>query len=93
MTDLDLDDIQGNTLRGYRMSNVRHFALTFGTTSGAKALLGLLVSGETNQAPQITTAATWSEAPTYCLNVGLTADGLRVLGLPEALMELFPQSA
>jgi hypothetical protein len=27
MTPLDLSDIQGNVLRGYRMPNARHFAL------------------------------------------------------------------
>lgn len=87
---LELADIQGNILRGYRIANVRHFALTFGTTEGAQSLLGLLSSGNGDQAPQVTPATVWDEPPDYCLNIGLTADGLRMLGLSKAIMALFP---
>src|SRR5437867_549294 len=56
---LDLGDIQGFILRGYRMPMVRHFMLTVGVPAKARALLGRLVSGNESEAPQITTAEDW----------------------------------
>src|SRR5206468_9787123 len=83
---LDLADIQGFILRGYRMPMVRHFLLTVGVPAQARALLGRLVSGNEADAPQITTAEDWRvgfapgpadnpadaprRKPDYCLNVG-----------------------
>ena len=45
-TTLDLGDIQGFILRGYRMPMVRHFLLTVAVPAQARALLGRLVSGD-----------------------------------------------
>lgn len=87
---LDLPDIQGNILRGYRMPNARHFALAIGEPGPAAAFLGKLISGDEGQAPQVTTASEWSEKPIYCLNVGVTAAGLGALGLPPSILALFP---
>src|SRR6476619_7849748 len=56
---LDLGDIQGFILRGYRMPMVRHFLLTVGVPVKARELLGRLVSGDESDAPQITTAEDW----------------------------------
>jgi hypothetical protein len=56
---LDLPDIQGFILRGYRMPIVRHFLLTVGVPGQARKLLGRLVSGDESDAPQITTAEDW----------------------------------
>src|SRR5271155_3735618 len=56
---LDLADIQGFILRGYRMPMVRHFLLTVGVPAEARRLLGRLVSGDESDAPQITTAEDW----------------------------------
>src|SRR2546427_13120390 len=56
---LDLGDIQGFILRGYRMPMVRHFLLTVGIPAEARKLLGRLVSGDESDAPQITTAEEW----------------------------------
>src|SRR6266566_328661 len=56
---LDLDDIQGFILRGYRMPMVRHFLLMVGVPAEARKLLGRLVSGDESDAPQITTAEDW----------------------------------
>jgi len=58
-TTLDLSDIQGFILRGYRMPMVRHFLLTVGIPAAARELLGRLVSGDESDAPQITTAEDW----------------------------------
>ena len=56
---LDLADIQGLILRGYRMPMVRHFLLTVGIPAQARRQLGRLVSGDESDAPQITTAEDW----------------------------------
>ena len=56
---LDLADIQGFILRGYRMPMVRHFLLTVGTPAQARRQLGRLVSGDESDVPQITTAEDW----------------------------------
>jgi hypothetical protein len=49
---LDLNDIQGFILRGYKMPMVRHFLLTVGDPATARKLLGRLVSGDETDAPQ-----------------------------------------
>ncbi|MGC2528285.1 MAG: hypothetical protein WA639_11090 [Candidatus Acidiferrum sp.] len=92
---LDLADIQGFILRGYRMPMVRHFLLNVSVPSTARKLLGRLVSGDESDAPQITTAEDWHvgfapgpgddpaqpprRKPDYCLNVGITWPGLIAL--------------
>jgi hypothetical protein len=58
-TTLDLGDIQGFILRGYRMPTVRHFLLTVRVPEAARKLLGRFVSGDESDAPQITTAEDW----------------------------------
>jgi deferrochelatase/peroxidase EfeB len=92
---LDLGDIQGFILRGYRMPMVRHFLLTVGVPAKARELLGRFVSGNESDAPQITTAEDWHVGfepgpednpndvprckPDYCLNVGITWPGMIAL--------------
>src|ERR1700749_3965937 len=56
---LDLRDIQGIILRGYKMPMVRHFLLTIGVPAEARRVVGRLVSGDETDAPQITTAEEW----------------------------------
>jgi deferrochelatase/peroxidase EfeB len=96
---LDLADIQGFILRGYRMPMVRHFLLTVGVPAQARKLLGRLVSGDESDAPQITTAEDWhvgfapgpednpAEAPRrkpdYCLNVAITWPGMIALEIKQ----------
>src|ERR1700757_3032977 len=92
---LDLEDIQGLILRGYKMPMVRHFLLTVGKPAAARKMLGRLVSGNESDAPQITTAEDWHvgfepgpgdntadlprRKPDYCLNVGVTWPGMIAL--------------
>jgi deferrochelatase/peroxidase EfeB len=101
---LDLQDIQGFILRGYRMPIVRHFLLKVNAPAEARKLLGRLVSGNEADAPQITTARDWhiglepgpgdnqAEAPRckpdYCLNIGITWPGLRALELQNRVPTL-----
>jgi Dyp-type peroxidase family len=101
---LDLNDIQGLILRGYKMPMVRHYLLTVGDPRAARKLLGQLVSGNESDAPQVTTAEEWQvgfEAgpednpaerpqykPDYCLNVGITWPGLIALGIKDRVSAL-----
>jgi Dyp-type peroxidase family len=101
---LDLGDIQGFILRGYRMPMVRHFLLSVGTPSAARRLLGRLVSGDEFDAPQITTAEDWHvgfepgpgdnpsdsprRKPDYCLNLGITWPGLIALEVKDRVPTL-----
>src|SRR5476651_1243519 len=101
---LDLADIQGFILRGYRMPMVRHFLLTVGVAAEARKLLGRLVSGNEADAPQITTAEDWHvgfepgpgdnpadpprRKPDYCLNLGITWPGLVALEIKDRVPTL-----
>jgi deferrochelatase/peroxidase EfeB len=101
---LDLSDIQGFILRGYRMPMVRHFLLTVCAPAEARRLLGRLVSGDESDAPQITTAEDWHVAlapgpadklddaprhkPDYCLNVGITWPGMIALEIKDRVPTL-----
>jgi deferrochelatase/peroxidase EfeB len=89
---LDLADIQGNLLRGYRSANARHFALGIGTAQGGAAFIGDLVSGDENKSPQVTTAEEWPPGtkPSYRLNIGFTYGGLGALGVPAGALAAFP---
>jgi deferrochelatase/peroxidase EfeB len=96
---LDLPDIQGFILRGYRMPMVRHFLLAVGVPAEARKLLGRLVSGDESDAPQITTAEEWQvgfapgpddnpdavpgHKPDYCLNLGITWPGMIALEIKD----------
>jgi len=101
---LELADIQGIIVRGYRMPMVRHFLLTVGNAASARKLLGRLVSGDESDVPQITTAEDWhvgfapgpnddpAEAPRrkpdYCLNVGMTWPGMVALEIKDRVPTL-----
>jgi deferrochelatase/peroxidase EfeB len=89
---LDLADIQGNLLRGYRSANARHFALSIGNAQGGAAFIASLVSGNESKSPQVTTAEEWEPdtKPPYTLNVGITYDGLQKLGVPAGALAAFP---
>jgi deferrochelatase/peroxidase EfeB len=103
-TALNLADIQGLILRGYRMPIVRHFLLTVGVPAEARKLLGRLVSGDESDAPQVTTADDWRvgfepgpqdnqsdlprHKPDYCLNLGLTWPGLIALEIKDRVPTL-----
>jgi deferrochelatase/peroxidase EfeB len=96
---LDLADIQGLIVRGYRMPMVRHFLLTVGVPAEARKLLGRFVNGNEADAPQITTAEDWHvgfepgpgdnpaevprRKPDYCLNVAITWPGMIALEIKQ----------
>jgi deferrochelatase/peroxidase EfeB len=101
---LELEDIQGLIVRGYRMPMVRHFLLTVNAPAAARKLLGRFVSGDESDAPQITTAEDWHvgfapgpgdntadlprHKPDYCLNVSITWPGLIALEIKDRVPTL-----
>jgi deferrochelatase/peroxidase EfeB len=92
---LDLADVQGNILRGYRLQHVRHLVLQVDRPSSARAVLGSMADGNADgnaDAPQLTTGAEWTVKPDYCLNLGITFAGLRALGVPDGSLATFPMA-
>jgi deferrochelatase/peroxidase EfeB len=87
---VDLADVQGNILRGYRKPFVRHLVLTVRDASAARRWLRDATSGDDGLSPQVTDAQPWDEKPPTCLNVGITHAGLRALGLAAEALEAFP---
>src|SRR5262245_26623707 len=80
--DTILADLQGNILRGYNMRFVRHIVVRVASPSAARACIAAVVDGS-DGLPKVTTAEVWEEGtkPSTCLNIGVTATGLRALGL------------
>ncbi len=88
---IDWADLQGNILRGYNKTYVRHLVLTVDTPAAAREWLGDAISGEDNRAPQITTAEPWGDdKPRTCVNIGITHAGLAALGVSAASLASFP---
>jgi deferrochelatase/peroxidase EfeB len=83
-------EVQGNILRGYRRSRVRHLILEVADRAAARKFLGVSVAGGNADVPGITSEAPWSEKPPTCFNVGLTYEGLRALGTPAESLATFP---
>ena len=81
---LDLDDIQGNILRGYGFPAAGYLFVRVDDPAAGRRWLGELID-------PITTAAEWVEGkPEHTLNVAVTAAGLAALGVPEPILETFP---
>lgn len=101
---LNLPDIQGFILRGYRMPFVRHFSLAVGVPAAARMLLSRFVNGDESDAPQITTSEDWHvgfepgpgdnpadvprHKPDYCLNLGFTWPGMIALEVNDRVPTL-----
>ena len=87
---VDLTDVQGNILRGYRKPYVRYLILEVANPVEARRWLAASISGRSDSVPQIT-PADWGEArPATCFNIGLTYEGLRALGTPPSSLAMFP---
>ena len=88
--DLDLTDVQGLVVRGYTMPFARHLLFRIDDPAGARRLLGSLVDG-TAAGLQVTSGVPWEAKPDCCLNLALTAAGLRALELPPESLASFPE--
>ncbi len=68
---VDLSDVQGHILAGYRAHTARHYSLRLHDAPAARALLARLLSSD-HELPTITTALPWKNSPSYMLNIGVT---------------------
>lgn len=84
---LELEDTQGNILRGYGMRYAAYVFLRFETPQHGRDLLGWLADRVT-----VEHARGWpgGERPDWSVNVALTYQGLCALELPEAVLATFP---
>ena len=89
-TKLDLADIQGNILRGYRREYVRHLILEVTDRTAARRFLGAAVDGGSDTVPEITRGVLWEVKPPFCFNIGITYEGLRALGTSSEHLKTFP---
>jgi Dyp-type peroxidase family len=87
---LDLTDIQGIILCEYTQPLVRHFLLRIENTRNGRSFFHALSTTETGPL-HITSAADWQQKyqPDFCLNIGLTYNGLTALHLPTAVLASF----
>jgi Dyp-type peroxidase family len=81
VTELELDDIQGNVLRGYKSDAAAYAFLTVNDPEAAKAWL-------TEVRGRVQTAARPPSGPT--LNIAVSHPGLRALEVDEVSLESFP---
>lgn len=81
---LELSDIQGLAVRGYRMPCARFRYYRFADPVAGRSWLGAL-------ADPVTTAEEWSEKPDACVNVALSYPGLEALGVDHATLSAFPR--
>jgi Dyp-type peroxidase family len=81
---LELGDIQGLAVRGYRMPYARFCYYRFTDPAQGRAWLGTL-------AEPVTTAEEWPKETDSTLNVALSYPGLCALDIDEATLSGFPQ--
>ena len=89
---VDLADVQGNILRGYRTQRVRHLVLRVADVASARRWIGATAGDDRALAPAITPAAEWAHKPETFFNLGITFAGLRALRLPASSTRVVPGS-
>lgn len=90
---VDLADVQGNILRGYRKARVRHLVMQVIDAPRARVWIGATVEADRSRAPAITRAAHWGDHPPHvCFNLGITFVGMKALGVPDSATRLFPEA-
>jgi Dyp-type peroxidase family len=81
---IDLADIQGDVLRGYTFPTAAYLFLHVDDARLARSLMGRMLA-------HIATAEPWARrAPKTALHVALTYAGLEALGLPDPVLDSFP---
>lgn len=87
---LDLADIQGIILCEYNLPLVRHFLLRIDSAEGGRRFINDLVKDDASPL-RITTTEDWTSSKhlDYCLNLGLTYEGLKAVHLPASSLESF----
>jgi deferrochelatase/peroxidase EfeB len=91
---LDLDNVQGNILRGYRsnLTYVRHIILEVTDRAAARRFLAASAAASASaDVPAITRATPWGNlTPDSTFNIGITFAGMKALGTPAAMLATFP---
>ena len=88
---LDLGDIQGNILRGYRSFHTArflYFQIGVGQAKAGRKFLGALLGDEGGKS--LVTPAKWRERPKVATNIGISMGGLRALDLESEPLASFP---
>ena len=83
MTELDFPNIQGFVVRGYRLPTAGYVFLRIEDPARARALLGEVID-------QVITAERWDAKPDSGINIAISYEGLRALGVSEASLAAFP---
>ena len=83
MTELDFPNIQGFVVRGYRLPTAGYVFLRIEDPTRARALLGEVID-------QVITAERWDVKPDSGINIAISYEGLRALGVSEASLAAFP---
>ncbi|MCA9224834.1 MAG: Dyp-type peroxidase [Planctomycetales bacterium] len=90
MAELDLNDIQGNIIKGYRYPFARYTFVQFINGDAGRELLQALT-------PHVTTSEQWAYddagqmiKPPWTLNIGFTHRGLAALDVPADSLVTFP---
>jgi deferrochelatase/peroxidase EfeB len=90
---VDLADVQGNILRGYRKARVRHLVVQVVDAATARSWIRATAGSDRSIAPAITRSAHWGERPPeVCFNLGITFAGLHALGVPDSSANSFPEA-
>jgi Dyp-type peroxidase family len=83
MTELDFPNIQGFVVRGYRLPAAGYVFLRIEDPARARALLGKVID-------QVITAERWDVKPDSGINIAISYEGLRALGVSEDSLAAFP---
>ena len=85
MGELELADIQGNILRGYRARGASYLFFEVSDGASGREFLADLVG-------QVQDATDWGDAtPTTATNIAVTFEGIRALGVDDALLFDLPR--
>jgi Dyp-type peroxidase family len=87
MSDVVQSDLQGNILCGYGR-NYRHGLFLFLRIEDAGRVRKWLA----DRLSEVTTALPWREPPSQTLNMAFSFAGLRALGVPEHVLDRFPEA-
>ena len=87
MTDVVQADLQGNILCGYGR-DYRHGLFLFLRVEDPARVRAWL----SERVSQVTSALPWSKPPAHTLNVAFSFAGLRALGVPEQVLDRFPEA-
>lgn len=92
--DFKLSDLQGNIVRGNKRPFARYLVLEVTDRAAARAFLATAADGGSSTVPAITRQpdpTAEGPEPDLCFNIGLTAAGLRKLGMSEKDLATFPR--